>query len=250
MVDIHSHILPKIDDGSQGLSMTYEMLRRCSDDGVKKIIATPHYYDCSSAEFRKVKAMVRMLNKLLYKQNLDMKIFYGQEVYLTENILKEYEKKKIGTINDSRYMLIELNMDRFSHNMLNMIYELRIRDIVPIIAHPERYNFILKKSNILNSLIKEGCLFQINSGSIEGNFGWKVKKRARILMRHNIYSFIGSDAHNNSKRKTGIKKSLKFLKKVNVDCEDYFESNSEKLLNNQIIEFKGEKINRKMYFYL
>lgn len=248
MVDIHSHILPKIDDGSQNLNMTYEMLRRCSDDGVKKIIATPHYYDCSSAEFRKVKAMVRMLNKLLYKQNLDMKIFYGQEVYLTENILKEYEKKKIGTINDSRYMLIELNMDRFSHTMLNMIYELRIRDIVPIIAHPERYNFILKKSGIINDLIKEGCLFQINSGSIEGKFGWKVKKRAKILMRHNIYSFIGSDAHNSNKRKTGIKKSLKLLKKMNVDCADFFESNSERLLNNNIIKFEGETLKTKLYY--
>ena len=95
MVDIHSHILPKIDDGSQNLNMTYEMLRRCSDDGVKKIVATPHYY-YGSADFRKVRAMVRMLNRLLYKQNLDIKIFHGQEIYLTENILKEYEKKKIG----------------------------------------------------------------------------------------------------------------------------------------------------------
>lgn len=250
MVDIHSHILPKIDDGSQNLNMTYEMLRICSEDGVKKIIATPHYYNYSSTEFRKVKAMVRMLNRLLYKQNLDMKIFHGQEVYLTENILKEYEKKKIGTINDSRYMLIELDMYRFSHTMLNMIYELRIRNIVPIIAHPERYNFILKKSNIINALIKEGCLFQINSGSIEGIFGWKVKKRAKVLMRHNIYNFIGSDAHNINKRKTGIKNSLRLLKKVNEDCGYFFESNSEKLLNNQVIEFKGEKINKKIYFYL
>lgn len=109
MVDIHSHILPKIDDGSKNLSMTYEMLRKCSKEGVKKIVATPHYYDCSSTYFRKVKAMVRMLNKLSYKQNLDIKIFHGQEIYLTDNIIKEYEKKKIATINDSRYMLIELN---------------------------------------------------------------------------------------------------------------------------------------------
>lgn len=247
MVDIHSHILPKIDDGSQNLNMTYEMLRRCSDDGVKKIVATPHYY-YGSADFRKVRAMVRMLNRLLYKQNLDIKIFHGQEIYLTENILKEYEKKKIGTINDSRYMLIELNMDSFSHTMLNMIYELRLRDIVPIIAHPERYNFILKKSDIINDLIKEGCLFQINSGSIEGKFGWKVKKRAKILMRHNIYSFIGSDAHNSNKRKTGIKKSLKLLKKMNVDCADFFESNSERLLNNNIIKFEGETLKTKLYY--
>lgn len=249
MVDIHSHILPKIDDGSKNLSMTYEMLRKCSKEGVKKIVATPHYYDCSSAYFRKVKAMVRMLNKLSYKQNLDIKIFHGQEIYLTDNIIKEYEKKKIATINDSRYMLIELNMNRFSDNMLNMIYELRIRDIVPIIAHPERYNFILRKSNIINDLIKEGCLFQINSGSIEGKFGWKVKERSKILVRHNVYNFIGSDAHNN-KRTIGIKNGLEIINKINSESLENYSIDSEKLLNDKIIKFKGEKLKKKKYFFI
>lgn len=250
MIDIHSHILPKVDDGSKCLSMTYEMLRRCEFDGIKEIIATPHYYGYNSINFRRVKARVSMLNKLICKKNLSVKIYHGQEVYLTYNLIKQYEKKEIGTLNDSRYMLIELDMKKFTNRMLNIIYELRIRGIVPIIAHPERNNYILNDLTVINSLIEEGCLFQLNSGSIEGKFGWKVKRQAKLLIDKNIYNFIGSDAHDNKKRILTIKNAMGIIGKKNKLYKKKFDDDSKKLLNNEEIIFKGENINVKRWYFI
>ena len=138
---------------------------------------------------------------------MDIEIYCGQEVYYRENILEYYEEGAIGTINDSRYMLIELPMREFDvNNVIDNLYELTLKGIVPIIAHPERYIPFIKKPSLINDFIKEGYLFQLNAGSIVGDFGKEVKKLALNYLGNGVYYICGSDAHSDGRRNTHISK--------------------------------------------
>lgn len=246
MIDIHSHIIPGIDDGSKDIDITIDMLKNAAKDGTSSIVATPHFcFDYGKATITEVKEYVEKLNLLAEKEDINIKIFAGQEIYFYEGMIDDYRHGTTGTINDSRYMLIEFPMDKFPENAFDVLYELKIRDIVPIIAHVERYKFVVEDPSFINKLIDEEYLFQLNSGSIEGKFGSSIQKTAEILLRNGIYSFIGSDAHSNGRRCTGLKTALDICKDIDENSVEMFLANSEKLLDNKEIEFAGRKIEKK-----
>lgn len=241
IVDIHSHIIPGIDDGSKSMEMTFEMIRNAEKEGTKEMVATPHYLlEYGEATIEEVKKYVQEINVLLENEKIDVKIYSGQEVYFTEKIIENYLEGNIGTINDSRYMLIEFPMDKFDDNIFDVLYELQVRDVVPIIAHPERYKPFIEKPSLINEFLNQGYLFQVNAGSIEGKFGQNVKKTADLFLTNNIYNFIGSDAHNIKNRNTGLKKAMDLIEKgMNSEI---FQDSCGKILKNMDIEFLGEKI--------
>ena len=210
MVDMHSHIIYGIDDGSKSKEMTLEMLKLSIECGVKKIVATPHYMKGRfNVEYSEVKDKVNELRQMVSEEKLDIEIYCGQEVYYRENILEYYEEGVIGTINDSRYMLIELPMMEFDVNsVIDNLYELTLKGIIPIIAHPERYIPFIKNPSLINDFIKEGYLFQLNTGSVIGDFGKDVKRLALNYLENNVYSVVGSDAHSNRNRNTDISEAI------------------------------------------
>lgn len=244
MVDLHSHLIFNIDDGSKSKEMTINMLKQAVKGGTKKLVLTPHYLPGHyEVPIDKVRIRCEELKDLAKEEALDIEIYCGQEVYFTTNILENYQEKLIGTINNSRYMLIEFNMRNFSvKEVLEVLYELQLRGIVPVIAHPERYNIFIKSPSLINEFIKEGFLFQLNIGSITGDFGKEVKKTADIFLKHRIYSFIGSDAHRDEKRNPNMEEGAKILKNMDANYFNYLKSSGEGLLNNKEIVFKGNRI--------
>ena len=210
MIDMHSHIIYGVDDGSKNKEMTLEMLKLSIGCGVKKIVATPHYMKGRFVvEYGEIKDKVNELRQIIKNEALDIEIYCGQEVYYRENILEYYEEGAIGTINDSRYMLIELPMREFDvNNVIDNLYELTLKGIVPIIAHPERYIPFIKKPSLINDFIKEGYLFQLNAGSLTGDFGKDIKKLALYYLDNNMYYVVGSDAHSNVNRNTDISEAI------------------------------------------
>ena len=249
MIDIHSHILPGIDDGSKNINMTLHMIKMAEKSGTKDIVATPHFCrGYGETHYDEVKNLVGEFNKLAKGEGLDINIHYGQEVYYSEQIIDDYKSGLIGTINNSRYMLIELPMLEFDINeVINNIYELQIRGITPIIAHPERYKIFIKKPSMINMLIKEGMLFQLNAGSITGAFGKDVKKTAAKYLENNIYSFIGSDAHRDRGRDTDMSEALKLLEKSQKRA---FISNASAMLDDEEVAFNGTAVKEKKFLGL
>ncbi|MGG7078805.1 tyrosine-protein phosphatase [Clostridium sardiniense] len=246
MIDIHSHILPGIDDGPKKLEMSLDMIRRSYEEGTRDIVATPHFRrGCFDTPYSEVKKIVSYFNELVKGEELDINIHYGQEVYYSDRIIEDLEEDLIGTINGGQYMLVEFPMRKIPSEAVDYMYELRLRGITPIIAHPERYSEVIKNAEVLNPFIEEGCLFQLNAGSIRGFFGKDVKKTAEVLIKNSVYSFIGSDAHNNSSRNTGIKEEYKEVLKKNKDLEDIFLESSKRILNNEDIKFEGKMIKKK-----
>lgn len=250
MIDIHSHILPGIDDGSKNIKMTLEMLKRAEEEGTTEIVATPHFCrGYGETPYEEVKKLVNEFNSLVKSEGMKININYGQEVYYSENMIEDYKEGLIGTINDSRYLLFELPMRNFDSETFDIIYELQVMDIVPILAHPERYKPIMDRPSYINKFINEGILFQINSGSLTGNFGANVKKTANILLEHGIYNFIGSDAHNISNRATGMTEALDILGRKNKGYKKLFNESGRNIIQNKNVKFIGDKIKEKKSFF-
>lgn len=242
MIDLHSHILPNVDDGSKDMNMSIEMIKEAIKCGTKKIVATPHYAKgYYTNEYNKIKEIFPEFKDKIEKE-LDVEIYHGQEVYFTENILEEFKMGNIGTINDSRYMLVEFPPMDFKVESLDYLYELQIRDIVPVVAHPERYRAVMKNPEILNEFIEAGCLFQLNGTSLHGAFGKESQKASRILLNSGVYNFIGSDAHRSDKRTMNLTESIEIVKKSNKNYLDLMRESSELLLENKEVTYQGEKI--------
>lgn len=247
MVDLHSHLIWEIDDGSKSRDMTLNMLRQAIEGGTTKLVLTPHYMPgYFEVPLEEVKKKVEDVRSLIKEENLDIEIYQGQEVYYTSSILENYINNYIGTINDSRYMLIEFNMRDFSiKEAIENIYELQLKGIVPVIAHPERYQKFIKNPSLINEFIKEGFLFQVNKDSLTGDFGKEVKKTTEIYLKNNIYSFVGSDAHRDTKRNANMQNAINYLENFNKKYANYLLDSGENLLNNKEIKFEGSLIKEK-----
>ena len=208
---------------------------------------TPHYLQGHyEVQINEVKERTIEVKELVKELGLDLEIYCGQEVYYSERILESYLNKEIGTINDSRYMLIEFNMRNFSiKEVVEVLYELQLKGIVPVIAHPERYYRFINKPSLINEFIKEGFLFQLNLGSITGDFGKDVRKTAEIFLKNKIYSFIGSDAHRDEKRNPDMSNGIEAFKSMDRDYFSYLKDSGERLLKNEEILFIGSSLKEK-----
>jgi Capsular polysaccharide biosynthesis protein len=246
MIDIHSHVLPGIDDGAKEIDMTLNMLQIAVSNGTHQIVATPHYrtgyYENNYEDVNKI---VGEVNNIIRAKDMDIKVILGQEIFLDNHTVEMYKKGIIGCIENTQYMLVELPMDVMPKNAIDIIYELKLKGVKPIIAHPERYNYIIEKTSMINDFIEEGCLFQINAGSITGVFGKKVQKTSEILMQQGVCNFIASDAHSTGRRCPGIKEAFEIVKALDRDLAEDIMNNGKILLDNKKIFLNAEKIKEK-----
>lgn len=242
MIDIHSHILPRIDDGSEDITMSIEMARMYVESGISKVIATPHHIEGSSyTSLEENKIALDELNEELIKEKIDLQVFLGNEIYISLKIIDDIKEKKAFTLNDTRYVLIELPMYDIPMYMEDMIYELLLKGYIPIIAHPERNSKIIEDPNILYEYIERGSLAQLNLPSLEGKYGEEIKSTAEILLKHNMIHFVATDAHTNRGRSPRAENSLDILKSIiskeDFDSLTYYNANN--LLDNKDIEIKS-----------
>ncbi len=238
MIDIHSHILPKVDDGAQGMEESIEMAKLYIENGINKVVVTPHYIEgAGSTTFSENKIVLDKLKNVLKEEGLDLELYIGNEIYVTPDTLNHVIEKKAATLNETRYVLIELPMYDMPRYMENIIYELCLKGYVPIIAHPERNIKIQEEPNLLYGFIIGGALAQINLPSLEGRYGEESKETGELLLKHNMIHFIGTDAHSPRVRSPRIEKSLAILKDI-VD-EDTFKEitylNGQALLEDKLI---------------
>ena len=197
MVDIHCHILHSIDDGAKDLAASLEMCRVAVQNGIDKIVATPHFLYFSKVEefFEKRDTHIAELRNKIAALGLRLQIFPGAEVAASDAMLRcEYLNRL--TINGTRYILLELP---FTSTKEKKIYEYAdyVFDcgLIPIIAHPERYEYTLKDYDIINNLADRGCLFQINIGSAIGQFGHRPSALSNAMIKNRLADFLSTDAH-------------------------------------------------------
>ncbi len=232
MIDMHSHILYGIDDGSRTREESIELLKFLEKQGVTESIVTPHYIDDTQfvASIEKKKELIRDLQK-----ETNIKLYIGNEVYFSDKTIESLNSKKLSTLNDSKYILIEFPLSNRIKDVDEMVYDLSTNGVIPIIAHPERYLYVQEDYKYLDKLVEIGALFQVNYGSIIGTYGSKVEKTAKTLLKKGYISFLGSDIHRIDKP-IDLEKAMKKLKKIVKKQEivdDLTYNNIKKIINNE-----------------
>ena len=236
MIDLHSHILYGIDDGSKSLETSLEILSIAYTGGVTDIVVTPHYIKDSKYQANNTKKL-ELLNNLkqeLKIRNININLYLGNEVYITEGI-PELIKTDISTINNSKYLLMEFPMARKSIITEEVLDELEDNDIIPIIAHPERYLAYYKDYDFFYKLKERGCYLQANIGSLYNEYGRKARKMIKELLKRNLIDFFGSDIHSPNQEiyTRPIKKDLLKIVKDEQKVEDLLINNAKKVLSNK-----------------
>lgn len=197
MIDIHSHILFGVDDGCNSIQDSVDIIKKMKKIGFDKIVLTPHYIKGSNyvCDNNTKKLRLNLINKLLKENQIDVELILGNEVYINDEIDELIMSKQIFTINKSRYILIELPLYNKINNVEDIIYELKLKGYIPIIAHPERYLYFQKNRDELKKLYESGVYFQCNYGSIVGQYGKDATNLLIYLLQHNMVSFMGTDVH-------------------------------------------------------
>ena len=218
MVDIHTHIIPGVDDGSPNLETSIKMIKHEISIGVDSIICTPHHiYHRYEKSVEEIKSNFLLLKEAVEKENLPIKLYLGQEICYShrEDIIKMLQEGKLLTLNNTNRVLLEFHFTREPEDLLDIIYNFSIHGYEVIIAHVERYEWMTLDKVI--ALKGEGALIQINSNSYLGLTTWKEKRFTKLLLKKGLVNYVASDTH--SFRPSSLDKSYKKIK--NPDLFNY-----------------------------
>ena len=241
MIDFHTHILPNIDDGSRSIEETFNLIKEAKNVGFEAIISTSHYieeYYETNAPEREV--WINAIYENLQAKNIDINLYLGNEIYLSENIIKLLEEGKASTINDTSYVLFEMPLNAEPMNLYDVIYEMMQYKLVPILAHPERYSFVQKEPELIYDLIEKGVLMQANFGSILGIYGEKAQMIVRKFFESNMIHFLGTDVHRQNSIYPKVPEALVEIRKIIGDekIKELTKINPRLVLHNKKIEIE------------
>ena len=193
--DIHSHVLPGIDDGSPNTDVSIALLEAMKSWGIDSIIATPHIAEESFENTpQTIKKAYDKLSVRMLDMGVDMNVKFSAEYRIDNRFRKMFEDDELIIIPND-YLLIENSFVQPPIDLKNIIYELQLEDIKPVLAHPERYGYYQRKKEIYEELFESGCEFQINLLSLAGYYGDREKETALWLANKGYISFVGSDLH-------------------------------------------------------
>ncbi len=213
MIDMHSHVLPAIDDGSKDLEMTLEMLKESYTQGITDVLATPHFYISKNNVERflekRNKAYDLVINEIRGKSGYP-NVYAGAEVYFFNGISRMDDLDEL-CINKSRYMLLEMPFNKWSNKVLaeveNIIFD---RKIIPVIAHIERYIDFQKGTDNIESLFSLDVIIQLNASFVNYIF---TRGKAMKWINNNVVQLLGSDMHNTDSRPPNLGKAYEYIRK-------------------------------------
>lgn len=235
MIDIHSHIIFSVDDGSKNIEQSIKYLKQAKKIGVNKIVCTPHISQGKKEKIERIVNNFKLLRKGASKLGIDL--YLGTEILMKENTLNLLKTRKIIGLNDSKYVLVEFkrNENKMFDNILLQLTDLVDNGYIPILAHPEFYP---KYRNIeyIRSLKENGILIQIDSTSLLGTrSSFKINNFCKKLIKERLVDFVASDCHCTKKRDyKSLKKAYNIVKKIDKKYADI-------IFNGNQLDIVGEK---------
>lgn len=208
------------------------------EQGITKIVNTSHYHP--DFRYKKGEELLKELedfNNVLKENMIDIEVLIGNEIYYTKDLIKEIDELDFYTLNNSRYILIELPPTNFPKDLCNIVYELKEKNYIPVFAHVERYREVQENPELIYEVINAGAIIQVNSHSILGKSGKELQKVCNTLLNRNMVHVVGTDAHS-SKRRTPIfldaykYVSEKYSKEM---ADDLFIKNNNAIINNEAL---------------
>ena len=215
-----------------------EKVEEAKSFGVKRLVVAPSYYDEESkTTIKEVKEVVDDLNIFLKEKGEDIKLYPANLIRDNYDNVKEFVNGKLGSINGTKYILLDIEESSDLKELIEIVYEFNLRNYTPIIVGPERIKEISSNYKNIKKLKEEGCLFQLDIASINGDYGKEILKAAKKLKKKGFYSFIGFKDH--------IKKPL-----INKDLDMISKRGLAIFLKNQEIKNKDIKKNKKVKFFI
>lgn len=206
LIDIHSHVLPRIDDGARNLDEAVQMLGMAVADGIRIVVATPH---ASRVNREGMDTRLTDLRHATREAGLDVAILPGSEVRLSADLGDRYREGDLITLNDTSYVLVELPFHReWSPMIRSSLYSLQLAGALPIIAHAERYPAVQRQPSVLLELVEMGAVIQVNADSLLGEDGRASRRTAEGLVRAGMAHVIATDAHRIDSRRPLLRASL------------------------------------------
>lgn len=197
-IDIHSHLLPGIDDGAKSFEDSLRLTKALQEFGTSQLITTPHviehFWDNNS---QNIKANEEQTRNDLRKNEVNIPFRAAAEYMMDDYFVTLFQSKKLLTLKDN-YVLVEMSYINPPIQLYSILFDLQIAGYIPVLAHPERYLFFHENFDEYQKLIRAGCLLQLNLLSVVGYYGIGICKIAEKLLQKGMYSFVGSDAHHDN----------------------------------------------------
>ena len=226
MIDIHTHVLPFVDDGSDGMDKTLTMLKSLAQSGVTDVVCTPHLRANFRASKEELVKHFSLLKSEVESQNIPLSIYLGRELYVSKHY-KENVVKFGATMPNEKYVLVEFDFG-FECEITETVYELSTAGYIPIVAHPERYDYMTFEDAV--EVKNMGGLLQVNADSVVASCFSKSRRFVDKLFRNGLVDFVASDIHYG--RKNNLKKAQKHVSlKYGKDVADaVFNENAKKII--------------------
>ena len=206
--DIHSHLIPGIDDGAKTPEDAIELIRGMHELGFKKLITTPHVYQEYYPNTRdSILRGCEQMQKLIKKEGIPVEFSAAAEYYLEDHFETLLKNKELLTLYDN-YVLIEMSSFSPPPKLYDYIFDIRTKGYKPVLAHPERYSFCAGDFDKFYRLKERGCLFQVNLSSVAGYYDKSVKNTALKLLKNQLVDFLGTDLHH-SRHLEALNKSVR-----------------------------------------
>ncbi len=214
MIDIHTHVLPGVDDGAADLDEALALLAMAADSGVDTVVTTPHCNIPNESEnffCPELDALWLALGREAQRAGIPVRLRRGMEIFATENLPDLLEQGRVWTLNGTRYFLTEFAFGEDPDFCFDVLHRCRERGFWPVIAHPERYLFVQEEPAIAYEWCIRGYALQLNKGSLLGRFGRPVQRAAELLMDHGLAACVASDAHSPVQRTTHMEEIRRYL---------------------------------------
>jgi protein-tyrosine phosphatase len=212
LIDLHSHLLPGIDDGSKDLAISLAMARLASADGISTIACTPHIlpgvYNNSGPAIR---SAVARLAESLAEASIPITVVTGADVHIAPDLPVQLKDGRALTLNNSRYFLLEPPHHVLPPRLEDLIFGLQAAGYVPILTHPERLSWVEGHYDLIGRLVSSSVLMQITAGSVMGRFGRRPRYWAERMLDEGLCHLLATDAHNTEQRAPRMAEARDFV---------------------------------------
>lgn len=243
MIDIHSHILPGIDDGAQTEADSIKLAQAAVKEGITTIIATPHHKNGRYENDREtILKSISILSALLEEQGIPLEVLAGQETRINGEMIEDLRNGELQPLNGTRYLFVEFPTASVPRYAKQLLFDIQVEGYIPIIVHPERNQELLEDPGKLYDFVRNGALTQVTAASVIGKFGKPIQRFTDQIIDANLTHLIASDAHNTTNRNFCLQEAYEKIK------DDYGIGTQYTFMENAQLLVDGSNVNRQEPF--
>jgi len=254
LIDFHNHILPNVDDGSKSLEMSLNMLKHAAEQGITDVVNTVHFQhpkvETEDISYDRIQKEIASLQEELDKRNIPVRLHSGSEVFYLPNLVS-FKWNQLATFGQGSYMLVEFQVHQLPETQKQVLFDLKMAGVTPIIAHPERYKPVQDDISIITDWLSAGCLIQVDAGSVLGYLGSGAQEASERIVKSGWCQILGSDAHDDQRRNFCLMETMEKVKGwIGPDANLMVNDNPRMVLDGISIIIDYEHIPRKIPNFL